>query len=95
LAEPSAGLLPPDWCDEFSSQYVKRLVDAVQDEGFFIVLHNCGYVTKLVNSMVHFLSLLYLVLIKNQYIKDRGKISLGPLYVKHKYNSPLLVNLSV
>ncbi|HBW35604.1 uroporphyrinogen decarboxylase family protein [Desulfosporosinus sp. BICA1-9] len=52
LPEPSAGLLPPDWCDEFSSQYVKRLVDTVQDEGFFIVLHNCGYVTKLVNSMV-------------------------------------------
>lgn len=52
LAEPTAGLLSAEWCDEFSSQYVKRIVDAVQDEGFFVVHHDCGRVKKLVNSMV-------------------------------------------
>ncbi|MDR3602661.1 MAG: uroporphyrinogen decarboxylase family protein [Desulfosporosinus sp.] len=52
LAEPTAGLLSADWCDEYSSQYVKKIVDAVQDDEFFIVHHDCGRVTKLVNSMV-------------------------------------------
>ncbi len=42
IAEPAAGLLPDDACSEFSSVYVKRIVDAVQDENFMIVLHNCG-----------------------------------------------------
>jgi len=52
LAEPTAGLLSPKQCDEFSSYYVKKIVDAVQDEYFFIVLHNCGQTKKLVESMV-------------------------------------------
>lgn len=52
LAEPTAGLLAPKQCDEFSSYYVKKIVDAVQDEGFFIVLHNCGQTKKQVESMV-------------------------------------------
>lgn len=52
MAEPTAGLLPPKHCDEFSSRYVKEIIDAVQDEGFFVVLHNCGNTKKLVNSMV-------------------------------------------
>jgi uroporphyrinogen decarboxylase len=52
IAEPTAGLLPPKHCDEFSSNYVKEIVDAVQDEGFFVVLHNCGNTKKLVDSMV-------------------------------------------
>lgn len=52
LAEPTAGIISKQQCDEFSSRYVKRIVDAVQDEYFFIVLHNCGNVTKMVPSMV-------------------------------------------
>lgn len=42
IAEPAAGLLSNDGCDEFSSQYIKPLVEAVQDENFMVVLHNCG-----------------------------------------------------
>ena len=42
MAEPAAGLLSNDGCMEFSSKYVKRIVDAVQDEQFMVVLHNCG-----------------------------------------------------
>ena len=51
LAEPTAGLLSPECCEEFSSQYVKRIVDAVQDDGFFVILHNCGNVLDMCESM--------------------------------------------
>lgn len=42
LAEPLAGLLSPSLADEFSAEYVKKLVDAVQDEEFIVIYHNCG-----------------------------------------------------
>ncbi|MGM9571563.1 MAG: uroporphyrinogen decarboxylase family protein [bacterium] len=51
VAEPTAGLLSPKQLDAFSSVYVKQLVDAVQDDYFFVVLHDCGQVTKSVTSM--------------------------------------------
>lgn len=52
IAEPAAGLLSPQMCDQFSSQYVKRIVDAVQDDFFMVILHNCGNAENLVESMV-------------------------------------------
>ena len=42
LAEPVAGLLSPKLEAEFSSPYVKKIVDAVQDEEFLLIYHNCG-----------------------------------------------------
>ena len=42
MAEPVAGLLSPDLEEEFSSPYVKRIVDAVQDDSFIVIYHNCG-----------------------------------------------------
>lgn len=42
MAEPVAGLLSPMLEEEFSSPYVKKIVDAVQDENFILVYHNCG-----------------------------------------------------
>ena len=42
VAEPVAGLLSPALEAEFSAPYVKRIVDAVQDEGFLLIYHNCG-----------------------------------------------------
>ena len=42
MAEPVAGLLSPALESEFSSVYVKQLVDAVQDESFIVIYHNCG-----------------------------------------------------
>ena len=42
MAEPVTGLLSPDLCGEFSSPYVKRIVDAVQDDNFIVIYHNCG-----------------------------------------------------
>lgn len=42
IAEPAAGLLSPDFCGEFSSPYIRKIVDAVQDEEFIVIYHNCG-----------------------------------------------------
>lgn len=42
MAEPAAGLMSDEDCERFSSVYVKRIVDAVQDDYFTVILHNCG-----------------------------------------------------
>ena len=42
MAEPVAGLLSPSLEEEFSSPYIKRIVDAVQDDSFAVIYHNCG-----------------------------------------------------
>ena len=59
IAEPVAGLLSPDLCDEFSSKYVKKIVDNVQDDNFIVILHNCGNTENLVSSMLSTGSKLY------------------------------------
>jgi len=52
IAEPAAGLISPDLCSAFSSVYVKKIVDAVQDDNFLVILHNCGNTVNLVPSML-------------------------------------------
>lgn len=42
IAEPAAGLLSNEDCLQFSSVYVKQIVDALQDDHFAVILHNCG-----------------------------------------------------
>ncbi len=42
MAEPLAGLLSPALETEFSAPYVKAIIDAVQDENFVVIYHNCG-----------------------------------------------------
>ena len=42
MAEPLAGILSPALCAEFSTPYVKEIVDAVQTDEFAFVYHNCG-----------------------------------------------------
>ena len=42
IAEPLAGLLSPSLAEEFSGPYVKQIVDAVQDDDFLVIYHNCG-----------------------------------------------------
>lgn len=54
IAEPAAGLLTPELCREFSSEYVKRIVDTVQDPEFIVIYHNCGgAVDRLVPQILH------------------------------------------
>ncbi len=42
LAEPVTGLLSPTLAEEFSTPYTRQIVDAVQDEHFIVIYHNCG-----------------------------------------------------
>lgn len=42
LAEPVSGLLSPALEAEFSAPYVKKIVDALQDDHFLLIYHNCG-----------------------------------------------------
>ena len=42
MAEPVSGLLSPALEEEFSSPYIKKIVDAVQDDEFSVIYHNCG-----------------------------------------------------
>ena len=52
IAEPAAGVLSPDDCKSFSSTYVGRIVEALQDDSFMVVLHNCGAKEPLVPAML-------------------------------------------
>jgi uroporphyrinogen decarboxylase len=52
MAEPAAGLLSDETCEEFSSDYVRQVVDAVQDEHFIVILHNCGNSGQCTNAML-------------------------------------------
>ena len=52
MAEPAAGLMSNDDCKEFSSAYVKYIVNKVQDENFIIILHNCGNTGHCTEAMV-------------------------------------------
>lgn len=53
MAEPLAGILSPDMAVEFSMPYVKRIIDALQDEEFAVLYHNCG------NSVPQMLEAIY------------------------------------
>ncbi len=52
MAEPAAGLLSDEDCWTFSSQYVKQIVDRVQDDHFMVILHNCGNTGHCTKAMV-------------------------------------------
>lgn len=52
MAEPAAGLLSPSLMDEFSTPYVKKIREAVEDENFVVIYHNCGNnVALLINNI--------------------------------------------
>lgn len=42
IAEPAAGLVSNEDCERFSSTYIARIVEDLQDDYFMVVLHNCG-----------------------------------------------------
>ena len=53
LAEPVSGMLSPTLEAEFSAPYIKRIVDAVQDDEFVLIYHNCGDNTpRMVESLL-------------------------------------------
>lgn len=52
IAEPAAGLLSNDDCMVYSTHFVKQIVEAVQDDDFAVVLHNCGNTGYTTQAMV-------------------------------------------
>ena len=52
IAEPAAGLISPEMCQEFSADYLKGIIDAVRSESFMVVLHNCGRTEKQVEALL-------------------------------------------
>ena len=52
MAEPAAGLLSNEDCLEFSSTYIKEIIDLLQDDDFAVVLHNCGNTGHCTPAMV-------------------------------------------
>lgn len=51
MAEPAAGLLSPMLFDQFSSPYVQKIRDAVEDDSFIIIYHNCGNIRPLMENV--------------------------------------------
>ena len=52
IAEPAAGLLSNDDCLTYSTDFVKQIVEAVQDDSFTVILHNCGNTGHCTQAMV-------------------------------------------
>jgi len=52
MAEPAAGLLSPQLCDDFSSRFVRKIVETVEAEDFLVVYHNCGNTVPLADSIL-------------------------------------------
>lgn len=52
IAEPAAGLLSPDKCQEFAAEYIKKIIAAVKDDSTMIILHNCGRTEKQVSALL-------------------------------------------
>lgn len=53
MAEPLAGLLSPDFAEEFSHNYVRKIIKNVQDDNFLVIYHNCGNtVYKMIDKII-------------------------------------------
>ena len=51
IAEPAAGLLSPGLIEVFSTPDVKRICEAVEDDSFMVLYHNCGNVIPLLENI--------------------------------------------
>ncbi|MBQ1222314.1 MAG: uroporphyrinogen decarboxylase family protein [Alistipes sp.] len=52
MAEPAAGLLSDEDHMVYATPYIQQIVEAVQDDDFTIVLHNCGNMGQCTHAMV-------------------------------------------
>lgn len=52
MAEPAAGLLSNDDCYTYSSLFVKKIIERVQDDDFVVMLHNCGNTGQCTKAMI-------------------------------------------
>lgn len=44
IAEPMTSMISPTMMADFSNQYITRVIDAVQEDDFAVIYHNCGAV---------------------------------------------------
>lgn len=51
MAEPAAGLLSPNLIEEFSTPFVQKVREAVEDENFLFIYHNCGEITPIFHKI--------------------------------------------
>lgn len=52
IAEPAAGLLRNEDCITYSTDFVRKIVEAVQDDEFIVILHNCGNTGHCTDAMI-------------------------------------------
>ena len=52
MAEPAAGMLSPSLISQFSSAYVKRIIEAVETDECVIIYHNCGNSTLVLTKEI-------------------------------------------
>jgi len=52
MAEPAAGLLSPALIAEFSTPYVRRIIQAIETDDFAVIYHNCGKTIPLIGSIL-------------------------------------------
>ena len=52
IAEPAAGLVSNEDCEQYSTVFVRKIVEAVQDDYFLVVLHNCGNTGHCTDAMI-------------------------------------------
>lgn len=53
MADPVAGLISNEDCDNYSSPYIRRIAEEIQDDNFLLVLHNCGNGGHCTEAMIH------------------------------------------
>jgi len=85
IAEPAAGLLSPEVCEAFSSVYVKSIIEAVQDDQFIVIYHNCGNTLPLIDSLLGVGAKAY---------HFGNAVDIGAVLDKMPNNIPVLGNLS-
>ncbi|MCL2124146.1 MAG: uroporphyrinogen decarboxylase family protein [Desulfovibrionaceae bacterium] len=52
MAEPAAGLLSPALIAEFSTPYVRQIIQAAETDEFAVIYHNCGNTIPLIESIL-------------------------------------------
>lgn len=52
IAEPAAGLLSPEMCQEFAADYLKEIIAEVKSDSFLVILHNCGRTEKQIPALL-------------------------------------------
>ena len=53
MAEPVAGLISNNDCMEYSTAFIRPIVNEIQDEQFIFVLHNCGNKGHATQAMIN------------------------------------------